>query len=227
MTNLSPAQALRAKVIGALIRKARIEKGIELSDCAEALGLSTHTLEAFELGEKSISLPELEAISYHLEVPIERLRSSEMTSPELDQDKQTIDIERLIPLRQRMIGARLRQARLENQFSLEALSAQFNIEPAVLEAYELGQEPIPVPVLESLSNALNRSIREFQDQHGPVGTWDTRQRAIKGFLELPPDMQTFVSKPINQPYLELAQRLSKMPVDRLRAVAEGLLEITY
>jgi hypothetical protein len=36
----------------------------------------------------------------------------------------------------------------------------------------------------------------------------------------------FVSKPVNRPYLELAQRLSKTNVENLRAVAEGLLEIT-
>ena len=46
-------------------------------------------------------------------------------------------------------------------------------------------------------------------------------------LEMPLDLQVFVSKPINRPYLELAIRLSEMSVDRLRAVAEGLLEITY
>jgi hypothetical protein len=43
---------------------------------------------------------------------------------------------------------------------------------------------------------------------------------------MPVDLQTFVSKPINRPYLELAQRLSEMSVDKLRSVAEGLLEIT-
>jgi len=36
----------------------------------------------------------------------------------------------------------------------------------------------------------------------------------------------FVLKPINLPYLELAKRLSEMSVDKLRDVAEGLLEIT-
>jgi len=44
---------------------------------------------------------------------------------------------------------------------------------------------------------------------------------------MPVEMQVFVSKPINRPYLELAIRLSEMSVDRLRSVAEGLLEITY
>jgi len=36
----------------------------------------------------------------------------------------------------------------------------------------------------------------------------------------------FISKPVNRPYLQLAQRLSEMSVEKLRMVAEGLLEIT-
>ena len=49
---------------------------------------------------------------------------------------------------------------------------------------------------------------------------------MQDFKEMPPELQAFVAKPINLPYLELAQRLSEMSVDKLRAVAEGLLEIT-
>ena len=59
-----------------------------------------------------------------------------------------------------------------------------------------------------------------------MGKWAVQKKAVEDFLELPVEMQLFVSKPINLPYLELAQRLSEMSVDRLRGVAEGLLEIT-
>ena len=90
----------------------------------------------------------------------------------------------------------------------------------------MGQQPVPVPELEILAEALNRSVREFQDKDGPVGRWMSQQQAIQAFLALSPELQQFVTKPINGPYLELAQRLSEMSVDRLRAVAEGLLEIT-
>ena len=77
-----------------------------------------------------------------------------------------------------------------------------------------------------VSGMLQMSVREFQDQRGPVGQWVAQKQALDAFKDLPPDIQQFVSKPINQPYLELAQRLSEMSVDKLRAVAEGLLEIT-
>jgi predicted NodU family carbamoyl transferase len=44
---------------------------------------------------------------------------------------------------------------------------------------------------------------------------------------LPEEIQQFISQPVNRPYMELAMKLSKLSADKLRAVAEGLLEITY
>jgi len=43
---------------------------------------------------------------------------------------------------------------------------------------------------------------------------------------MPLELQEFILKPVNQPYLELAQKLSQMSVDKMRDVAEGLLDIT-
>ena len=85
---------------------------------------------------------------------------------------------------------------------------------------------IPVPMLEVLADVFNASLRDFQDQHGPTGIWFAQQRTLRDFGELPLELQAFVCKPVNRPYLELAQRLSDMEVEKLRAVAEGLLEIT-
>ena len=44
---------------------------------------------------------------------------------------------------------------------------------------------------------------------------------------MPAEIRDFALKPINQSYLELAMKLSKMPAGQLRVIAEGLLEITY
>jgi len=52
------------------------------------------------------------------------------------------------------------------------------------------------------------------------------QKGIQQFLELPHELQDFVCQPVNRPYLELALKLSSMPTDKLRSVAEGLLDIT-
>ena len=56
---------------------------------------------------------------------------------------------------------------------------------------------------------------------------DLQQEKTQVFLELPPDLQSFVCKPVNRPYLDIALKLSELPVDKLRILAESLLEITY
>jgi len=226
MTIDPQALTLRSKIIGSMIRDARQHRERSIKDCAETIGIAIETFEAYENGTSSPSLPELEGLAYYLEVPLENFFQGASISAAESQRKMP-EMKKLVGLRQRMIGAILRQARIEADVSLEKLSDYMLVDTALLEEYELGQEPIPLPHLEVLSGALSRSIREFQDKHGPVGVWITEQQAIQDFKTMPPELQEFVSKPINRPYLDLAVRLSEMSVDRLRSVAEGLLEITY
>jgi transcriptional regulator with XRE-family HTH domain len=213
-------------MIGKLIHEARRKTNHKADECAKAIGVSTEQFKAYERGEKSISLPELEAVAFFLDVPIEHFWARE-TSALGDNYRVISNLEQLLPLRNRMIGAMLRQARLEAGLTLEALAMHAEIDATRLEAFELGEESVPVPELEALSGMLQRSIREFQDQYGPVGIWNAQQRALHNFLLLPLDLQLFIAKPVNRPYLDLAVRLSDMSVEKLRAVAEGLLEITY
>ncbi|MDP2776994.1 MAG: hypothetical protein Q8O48_05080, partial [Anaerolineales bacterium] len=58
------------------------------------------------------------------------------------------------------------------------------------------------------------------------GQWMSSQRAMQKILELPQEMQDFVCQPVNRPYLELAMKLNEMSKEKLRSVAEGLLDIT-
>jgi transcriptional regulator with XRE-family HTH domain len=215
---------IRAKRLGVLIRDARLASGDSLEECARAMGVSVQTLKSFEFGERSPSLPELELLAYHLQIPLEHFWGTETLKKNGKGVK--IDPEKLTTLRQRYIGALIRKARTEAGMDVQDLADKAGISPESLLAYEMGEQPVPFPVLEVLAGALNTSLREFQDRHGPVGMWFLQQRAQQDFNELPPELQAFVCKPINRPYLELAQRLSEMSVERLREVAEGLLEIT-
>jgi len=225
MTINPQALILRAKKLGVLIRDARMASGLSLEECAQSIGVSSETFEAYEMGTNSPSLPELEVLAYTLDIPMEHFWGEQAISAR-NGGKKTLEFEKLVKLRQRMIGALIRQARMNAGLSLDDLAADTQIPASALEAYELGSVPIPLPHLEILGSLLNRSVSDFQDRSGPVGRWASQQRAISEFLTLPEDLQAFVSKPINRPYLELAQRLSEMSVDKLRAVAEGLLEIT-
>lgn len=224
--NLSTAWRLRAKILGAQLRDARLTARKEPAECAAACGLSPEDYEAIEMGRLAPSLPQLEALAYYLEVSLDHFNERQALI-EVDEKRDLPNLAQLMKLRQRMIGAQLRQSRLEAGASLEAVAAKLEIEPAELEKYELGQAAVPLPQLETLCGLLSRSLREFHDKHGPVGAWAARQRALRDFQELPLELQVFVSKPVNRPYLDLAVRLSEMDVERLRILAEGLLEITY
>ena len=216
--------SIRAKKLGVLIRDARITAGRSIPDCAAAMGVGVEIYEAFEMGDHSPSLPELEFLAYFLDVPMEHFWGDETLTARLEKNR--IDIQKLAMVRQKVIGALMRKARLEAEKTLEDVAQATGLAVEDLEAYEYGELPVPVPILEQLATVLNRDLSEFQDRKGPVGVWSIQQRALQGFRELPPELQEFVTRPINRPYLELAQRLSEMSVDKLRGVAEGLLEIT-
>jgi len=219
------SRKLRAKKLGVLIRDARQSACKSEQECAQAIGATSEIFEAYEMGQRSPSLPELELLAYYLRIPVDHFLSEE-TLLEKQAARTVPDQQKLISLRQKIIGVVLRQGRLEKGFSLQEVSKRTGIEVARLEAYELGQEPIPVPELVFLNQVLEWQLRSFQDTTGPVGTWIVQQRNFKNFVDLDPELQEFVSKPVNQPYLEVAQRLSEMSADKLRFIAETLLDIT-
>ena len=219
------AISIRSKKLGVLIRDSRLSHNKTVGECALAIGVSPETFEDYELGEQSPSLPEAELLAFFLNMPFEHFWGATALSEGEDAPNK-IDPKQLVGLRQRMIGVQIRQTRMGANLMLENIADRAGISPEKLEAYELGEKPIPMPELEALVVALNLSIRDFQDRHSQIGQWFIQQRAIKDFMDLPSEIQGFVCKPVNRPYLILAQRLSEMSVDRLRTVAEGLLEIT-
>jgi transcriptional regulator with XRE-family HTH domain len=140
--------------------------------------------------------------------------------------KEPVDFERVISLRQHIIGALIRKARIEADKSTMEVADLAGITEEQLVAYELGEIPIPLPELEALAATLDRTLQDFRDTRSPVARFAVQQRALVQFTEMDPELQDFISKPVNRPYLQLAQRLSEMSVEKLRMVAEGLLEIT-
>ena len=224
MSNLINTK-IKAKRLGVLIRDARQVACKTQDECAEAIGLPQETLNAYELGQQAPSLPELELLAYFLKVPLDHFLSGDGLLEDHPTDT-VIDLQRLISLRQKIIGVVLRKGRLEKGLSLGDVSERTGIAVTQLEAYEMGLKPVPVPELTFLAHELNGQLRAFEDTTGPVGAWIIQQRYLKSFTELDADLQEFVSKPVNRPYLEVAQRLSEMSADKLRIIAETLLEIT-
>jgi transcriptional regulator with XRE-family HTH domain len=225
MDNPPIAIAIRSKKLGVLIQGARLAFDKSTDECGEALGITAEQFGNYERGEASPSLPELEALAFYLSIPLDYFWGREIVDLARNEPK-IYEKDRLMRLRNRVIGASLRQARLEAGLTTLELASGSGISEEQLNSYELGERPIPLPELEVLANSVNRTIKDFQDSRGPIGKWIKQQQVLKNFDDLSPELQDFISRPINRPYLEIAQRLSEMSVDKLRTVAEGLLEIT-
>jgi transcriptional regulator with XRE-family HTH domain len=217
---------LRGRILGALLRDARLKAGKSIPETAALIGISPDLFEKYELGGQSISLPELELLAKNLHFPIETLleRQPSDTAAEI---RPRIEPAAVIKLRQRIIGATLRQKRLEHQITSEELAGQVGIEKTELDAYELGIKSLPVPLLEAICAKLSCKLSDFLEQSKPVKIVEKSSDENMGVLDLPDEIRSFVGRPINRPYIELAIKLSEMSVERLRAIAEGLLEITY
>lgn len=217
---------IRTKKLGVLIRDARLSARRSVQECAEAIGVRTGIFRAYEDGNRSPSLPELEALVYYLDLPLNHFWSKEIKSAAASRT-QNLDLPRLLSIRQRKVGALLRQERMNASISIRNLANSTGIAASRIKAYELGERAIPLPELELLVSTLGGRIESFFDQSGPIGQWMISEETVKDFLEMPAELRQFVATPVNRPYLELAMKLSNMSRDKLRSVAEDLLDITY
>lgn len=216
---------IRTKKLGVLIRDARLAARRSIQECAEALGVRPSAFRAYEEGLRAPSLPELETLVYFLDLPMEHFWSKETKSGEAPRHAR-LDLPKLLGVRQRKIGALLRQERMKASISIRNLAHETGISGARIKAFELGERSIPLPELEVLVRTLGGRVETFFDRSGPIGQWMISEETIQRFLEMPMELREFVSMPVNRPYLELAMKLSNMSKDKLRSVAEDLLDIT-
>jgi transcriptional regulator with XRE-family HTH domain len=216
---------IRTKKLGVLIRDARLSARRSVQECAEAVGIKKSMFRAYEEGLRAPSLPELETLIFYLDLPMDHFWSKQIKSGGAARHAH-LDLPKLLAVRQRKIGALLRQERMNASISIRNLSHETGIASSRIKAFELGERPIPLPELEVLVRTLGGRIETFFDQSGPIGQWMISEETIQNFLELPMELREFVSMPVNRPYLELAMKLSNMSRDKLRSVAEDLLDIT-
>lgn len=216
----------RGQRLGALLKDARQVKDQTPAACANAAGIEPSAYQAYEAGEASPSLPELELLAYFLDVPLPYFLGDRPLSEQRANGHHPPPAADLAALRHRIIGLQVRQARHAARLALPDLAAHLHLSPEQLAAYELGQWPIPLPELEAIAARLGVPVEHFFETEGPVGQWDSARRATERLQQLPPELRDFISQPANEDYLRLAQRLSQMPVGQLRGIAEALLEIT-
>ena len=224
MASNREALKIRAKMLGVLLRDARLANGKTPRECGEAIGVSAAVYRSLERGARAASIPQLELLAHFLDVPVSHFWNGELLS---ESGVAVGDREEFLADRQRDLATLIRVARKEAGLRLRDLARAAGISRAKLKAYEFGDKPIPLPELEAIATALNLTLDDFVQRDGPPGQWLLARRAVDRFAEPLPDVQSFVAETHNEPYLRLAMQLSSLPVERLRSVAEGLLDITF
>ena len=111
--------ALRNRVNGLLLRNARERTQKSKRECAAALGVSASTITAYEEGRKPISLPEVEVLAYMFDTPAAYFWERDSV---LVPEEELPPLQEVLTLRHRIVGALLRQARVEADLSLKELA---------------------------------------------------------------------------------------------------------
>lgn len=212
----------RARMLGELIQNAREFAGCIVAECAEIVGITPEQFGQAEGGKYDISLPELEALAIFLGVPMGYFWGNETLRAEPEPD-----YSQLIALRHRVVGVILRQLRLQSQKTHKELADALGVDLTTIRAYESGQTAVPYLHLERLCRVMGAAIDQFVEQRGPLGRHEAEYKLHKQFNQMSPEMQSFLINPVNIRYLETAKKLSEMDVEKLRQVAENILDITF
>ena len=164
-------------------------------------------------------------MAYYLDVPLEKFWE-DMAPDTHDKMESLKNLSQRLELRNLKIGASLRKFRQDANLSMKEVSEKLGLTTYRLKSYEKGSFAVPVAELNALLRLYNRELSDLVVDSGPIAEWAHAKKAGQAFTEMPLELQEFILKPVNQPYLEIAQKLSQMSVDKMRDVAEGLLDIT-
>lgn len=223
----SKLQSIKAKKFGVKLAALRQKYDLSIDTISLWTGIPVEKITKIERGEDSASLPEIEILAMKMGFPPEKLVSSESESiPSKTLDPQLLS--QYSSLRDRMIALLLRKARTDQGKTLEEVSENCSLDVKELERMENGEIPVPFPMLDSLCSEYKLQIDSlFSSQKHNTNSSNPSPQAESPEFPLSADLVEFIKNPANQPYLELAKRLSELDAAKLRGIAEGLLEITY
>jgi len=222
--DIAEALQIRDKMLGVLLRQARLKAGKTQKDCAAVLGYSPSVISAMEYGRRPITLPELEVLAFLFNIPVQTFWDPQP----LSEETLPLPAPEVMLLRRKMIGISLRQARLAAKRGRQECAEALSIPADWISEYEYGERDIPLSHLEVLAEFLGVDLFYFlDDQATPRRQGERARAAMKRFSELSPDIQQFVLQPSNTLYLRIAMKLSSLSAETLRQIAEEILEITY
>lgn len=218
--------AIRNRIVGILVKRVRLDAAKTQQECAEFLGCSPSMFSQYERGVRGLSLPQLEALAYFLDAPLEALLDPDR--PYEPQEEEQVPIAQIMELRQRILAVQLRKCRETAGLTQQEMGDLLGCSAYMISQYESGKSEIPLAELELAARHCGRGLDDFVDDDTvPLGQGVRQRRQLNRLEELPPDVRDFILKPTNSLYLRIAMLVSDLKADNLRKIAEALLDITY
>jgi len=151
-------QAIRRKIMGTLLRHARLSSGRSQNEIAAALHVSKYRYGQYERGVQEISLPELECVAELCGVSL-----GYFFDDESNVEDETLEIVHEVAprIRRKALGILLRQARHMAGRSQGELAALLGITANRVSQYENGMQEISNAELEVLASHLNVDVGCF------------------------------------------------------------------
>ncbi len=216
--------ALRDRIVGVLLQDARRAHDLSEQDCASEVGVPLEYYRDWEAGKRSPTLPQLELLAYKIGVPVSYFWNT--TTISAAEPERKVPAEAFTDLRDRVIGTLIRARRLELNLTADALATQSGLSGSQIEAMELARLPVTFATLTTLASALKVPLGYFMEDTSRIGDWLHTQEEYDRFTDMPDELREWVLQPTNQPFIEIAMKLSKLPVNDLRGVGENILNIT-
>ena len=212
------ARSIRGRIVGVLIRKLRLMAERTQDECAEYLGTEKQQIASWEFGDSVPCWPQLELLSLFLNG-----QSTDARDGALNQDGETR--QEYLLLRQRLIGALLRAARITIGLSIDELSERTGLDADQMERFELGEEKIPVNDLAALAHALNSDLSYFTSL--PVAQPDRLPSSkVREPVAAPnADWRQFAAQSENRAFISLAMAFQQIAPDDLHRIADALFAI--
>lgn len=217
-TDQDEARRIRASLLGALMRQRRLAAARALSECATFMGAAPDLIEAWEFGESSPSLPQLELLAAFLEDRAAGSESRDFTAGQSARDE-------YIFLRRRLIGALLRAARLASGLSLSQVAESASLTADQLERFEFGEETLPLSDLVALVHALGTDLSAFAAPLDHLPGQSRSSESTDAADRLKSDWRHFADDGENLPFIRLAMAFQHIARDDLHRIADALLAI--
>lgn len=163
----SQAQMIRMRILGVLLRHARQRAGRSQAELAASLHISASRYAQYERGEREPLLPELQVVAELCDVPLGYFFDDQALVEDQGAVVPQMVVERL---QQKMIGARLHQARLCAGKSQKETAEALGVPPRRVSEYESGARAIPTSELKALAAYLHVDPGQLQPAPPAQGT---------------------------------------------------------